>query len=67
MSQTVSGHYRRYAVNCAKAERELNWSLTVTFEQRWQKPLNGTARTRSGSIASAQELIENHQNNYITT
>jgi dTDP-glucose 4,6-dehydratase len=27
------GHDRRYAVNCAKAESELGWSQTVTFEQ----------------------------------
>jgi dTDP-glucose 4,6-dehydratase len=27
------GHDRRYAVNCAKAEAELGWSPTVTFEQ----------------------------------
>jgi len=27
------GHDRRYAVNCAKAEAELGWSQTVTFEQ----------------------------------
>jgi dTDP-glucose 4,6-dehydratase len=27
------GHDRRYAVNCAKAEAELGWTQTVTFEQ----------------------------------
>jgi dTDP-glucose 4,6-dehydratase len=27
------GHDRRYAVNCARAEAELGWSQTVTFEQ----------------------------------
>jgi dTDP-glucose 4,6-dehydratase len=27
------GHDRRYAVNCAKAEAELGWRQTVTFEQ----------------------------------
>jgi dTDP-glucose 4,6-dehydratase len=27
------GHDRRYAVNCARAETELGWTQTVTFEQ----------------------------------
>ena len=27
------GHDRRYAIDCAKAERELGWSPRVTFEQ----------------------------------
>ncbi|WP_165246901.1 dTDP-glucose 4,6-dehydratase [Paludisphaera soli] len=27
------GHDRRYAVDCAKSERELGWKPTVTFEQ----------------------------------
>ena len=27
------GHDRRYAVNCTKAENELQWTPTVTFEQ----------------------------------
>jgi dTDP-glucose 4,6-dehydratase len=27
------GHDRRYAIDCSKAERELNWSPKVTFEQ----------------------------------
>jgi dTDP-glucose 4,6-dehydratase len=27
------GHDRRYAVNCSKAETELGWAQTVTFEQ----------------------------------
>ena len=27
------GHDRRYAVNCTKAEAELGWTQTVTFEQ----------------------------------
>jgi len=27
------GHDRRYAVDCARAESELGWTQTVTFEQ----------------------------------
>jgi dTDP-glucose 4,6-dehydratase len=27
------GHDRRYAIDCAKAERELGWQPTITFEQ----------------------------------
>jgi dTDP-glucose 4,6-dehydratase len=50
------GHDRRYAVNCAKAEAELGWSPTVTFEQglaetvQWYKT-NTTwiDRVRSGA------------------
>jgi len=50
------GHDRRYAVNCARAEAELGWSQTVTFEQglaetvQWYKT-NTTwiDRVRSGT------------------
>jgi dTDP-glucose 4,6-dehydratase len=31
--QDRPGHDRRYAIDCSKAERELGWAPTVTFEQ----------------------------------
>lgn len=50
------GHDRRYAVNCAKAEAALGWSLTVTFEQglaetvQWYKTnTRWIDRVRSGA------------------
>ena len=50
------GHDRRYAVNCAKAETELGWAQTVTFEQgladtvNWYKTnTNWVDRVRSGA------------------
>ncbi len=50
------GHDRRYAVNCAKAEAELGWSQTVTFEQglaetvQWYKTnTRWIDRVRSGA------------------
>ncbi len=50
------GHDRRYAVNCDKAEKELGWAQTVTFEQgladtvKWYKTnTNWVDRVRSGA------------------
>ena len=50
------GHDRRYAVNCSKAETELGWAQTVTFEQgladtvNWyQTNTNWVDRVRSGA------------------
>ena len=50
------GHDRRYAVNCTKAEIELGWSQTVTFEQglaetvQWYKTnTRWIDRVRSGA------------------
>jgi len=50
------GHDRRYAVNCDKAEKELGWAQTVTFEQgladtvNWyQTNTNWVDRVRSGA------------------
>jgi dTDP-glucose 4,6-dehydratase len=50
------GHDRRYAVNCAKAETELGWAQTVTFEQglaetvHWYKTnTKWVDRVRSGA------------------
>jgi dTDP-glucose 4,6-dehydratase len=50
------GHDRRYAVNCAKAERELNWAPAVTFEQGlvetvawYRKHAGWVNRVRSGA------------------
>jgi dTDP-glucose 4,6-dehydratase len=50
------GHDRRYAVNCAKAEAELGWTQTVSFEQGladtvdWYKThTNWVERVRSGA------------------
>jgi dTDP-glucose 4,6-dehydratase len=50
------GHDRRYAVNCDKAEAELGWAQTVTFEQgladtvNWYKTnTNWVDRVRSGA------------------
>src|SRR3954454_2199939 len=54
------GHDRRYAVNCAKAEAELGWSQTVTFEQGlaatvdWYKTnARWIERVRSGAYRGA--------------
>ena len=51
------GHDRRYAVNCSRAEAELGWSQTVTFEQglaetvQWYKSNTGWIdRVRSGDV-----------------
>jgi dTDP-glucose 4,6-dehydratase len=50
------GHDRRYAVNCDKAEKELGWAQTVTFEQGladtvdwYQTNTNWVDRVRSGA------------------
>jgi dTDP-glucose 4,6-dehydratase len=50
------GHDRRYAVNCDKAEKELAWTQTVTFEQgladtvNWYKTnTTWVDRVRSGA------------------
>jgi dTDP-glucose 4,6-dehydratase len=55
------GHDRRYAVNCAKAEAELGWSQTVTFEQgladtvAWYKSnTRWIERVRSGAYRSTE-------------
>src|SRR4051794_27971890 len=54
------GHDRRYAVNCARAEAELGWSQTVTFEQGlaatvdWYKTnARWIERVRSGAYRGA--------------
>jgi dTDP-glucose 4,6-dehydratase len=50
------GHDRRYAVNCAKAEAELGWTQTVSFEQGladtvdwYSTHTNWVERVRSGA------------------
>jgi dTDP-glucose 4,6-dehydratase len=50
------GHDRRYAVNCTKAESELGWTQTVTFEQGLAETVdwyrthsNWVDRVRSGA------------------
>ncbi len=50
------GHDRRYAINCSKAEAELNWRPTVAFEEglaatvKWYKGHGGwVERVRSGA------------------
>ena len=64
------GHDRRYAVDCAKAEAELGWSQTVTFEQglaetvdwyktntRWiDRVRSGAYRGSSSGSSSRQSL-----------
>jgi dTDP-glucose 4,6-dehydratase len=54
------GHDRRYAVNCAKAERDLGWKQQVTFEQglaatvKWyQAHTDWTQRVRSGAYRTS--------------
>jgi dTDP-glucose 4,6-dehydratase len=53
------GHDRRYAVNCAKAEAELGWRQTVTFEQGladtvdwYRSNARWVERVRSGAYRS---------------
>jgi dTDP-glucose 4,6-dehydratase len=38
--QDRPGHDRRYAIECSKAERELGWAPTVTFEQGLQETID---------------------------
>ncbi len=54
------GHDRRYAVNCSRAEAELGWKLTVTFEQglaetvEWYRANSSwIERVRSGAYRSS--------------
>jgi dTDP-glucose 4,6-dehydratase len=53
------GHDRRYAIDCTKAERELDWHPTVTFEKgiattvKWyQDNTTWAERVRSGAYRS---------------
>ena len=54
------GHDRRYAINCAKAESELGWRPTVTFEKGladtvawYQTHAAWIERVRSGAYRTA--------------
>ena len=56
------GHDRRYAVDCTKAESELGWTQTVTFEQglaetvQWYKTHgNWVDRVRSGAYRNPRK------------
>jgi dTDP-glucose 4,6-dehydratase len=55
------GHDRRYAVNCTKAETELNWRQTVTFEEglattvEWYRTnVHWVDRVRSGEYRETE-------------
>jgi dTDP-glucose 4,6-dehydratase len=55
------GHDRRYAVNCSKAETELGWRQTVTFEEglaetvEWYKMnMRWVNRVRSGAYRARE-------------
>ena len=56
------GHDRRYAVDCSKAESDLGWAPTVTFEQglaetvAWYKANAAWVdRVKSGAYRSASK------------
>lgn len=56
------GHDRRYAIDCSKAERELGWRPTISFEQglkdtvQWYKEhTEWVARIRSGEYLKYYE------------
>jgi dTDP-glucose 4,6-dehydratase len=58
------GHDRRYAVNCEKAEAELGWKQTVTFEQgladtvEWYKTnTQWIDRVRSGAYRETSSAV----------
>ena len=49
------GHDRRYALDCAKIERDLGWRRASACRKRCDRPSHGILKTARGSIRSSAE------------